>query len=116
MKYKIQRLDRRFSYQGVFSHCIKFGGHMALDQGPLCFAQVQKWFADSYGWSAEIRQYMDILAYANHMRSWANPATVPDTDVCNPHWSWTNGYDDLRIYVKSEQELDFFLLRWPCDR
>jgi len=31
---------------------------------------------------------------------------------CNPHWSWTNGYDDLRIYVRGAAELNFFQLKW----
>jgi hypothetical protein len=34
---------------------------------------------------------------------------------CNPHWSWTNGYDDLRIYVSSSTELVFFKLKWKGD-
>jgi hypothetical protein len=46
---------------------------------------------------------------------WAQrpPKTLPD--VCNTHWSWTNGYNDLRIYVASDKELTFFQLAHPQD-
>ena len=37
-------------------------------------------------------------------------------DHCNSYWSWTNGYDDLRIYVATDRELNFFQLRWPCEQ
>ena len=40
---------------------------------------------------------------------------VPDSDVpafINPLWSWTNGSNNLRLYMKSEKELSFFKLKW----
>jgi len=33
----------------------------------------------------------------------------------NFYWSWTNCYDDLRVYIKSEKELGFFKLSNPVD-
>jgi hypothetical protein len=113
MKYELQRLDGRFSYRNLFQYCIKFGGRMSLSRGPLHFTQVQKWFMETYGWSAEIRQYAEIQAWitTNNRVLKGTAADVPPE--CNPYWSWTNGYDDLRIYVKSDKELNFFQLRWP---
>jgi hypothetical protein len=35
---------------------------------------------------------------------------------CNPHWSWSNSYQDLRIYVATEKELTFFQLAHPIDQ
>jgi hypothetical protein len=35
---------------------------------------------------------------------------------CNPHWSWTYGYDELWIYVASQKELAFFQLAHPVDQ
>jgi hypothetical protein len=68
---------------------------------------------ETYGWSAEIRQYDDMRAWitTNNRVLKGQAAEIPPE--CNPYWSWTNGYDDLRIYVASDRELNFFQLRWP---
>jgi len=115
MKYDIQRLDGRFTYRDLFQYTIKFTNRMSNNQGPQQFAEAQKWFFDTYGWSAEIRQYAEIRAWitTNNRVLKGTAAEIPDE--CNPYWSWTNGYDDLRIYVASDRELNFFQLRWPYE-
>ena len=113
MKYEIQRLDGRFTYRDLFEYCVKFGGRMSNGQGPLNFTRVQKWFTETYGWSAEVRQYADIVTWISTGNRLLKGHAVDIPGECNKHWSWTNGYEDLRIYVRSDQELNFFLLRWP---
>jgi hypothetical protein len=76
------------------------------------FAQAQKWFFETYGWSAEIRQYSEIVKWIKTSNQFVNPTPVAVPEECNPYWSWTNGYNNLRIYVKSGAELNFFQLRW----
>ena len=123
MKYKVHRLDKRFSFHDHFEFYIGFTNRMSNQQGPLYFNRAQRWFTETYGWSAEIRQWADMLAWSDTNRLIAkqgfgtklsNPSVNKCQD-CNEYWSWTNGYDDLRIYVKSDKELNFFLLRWPCE-
>ena len=121
MKYEIQRLDGRFSYRHLFEYCIKFSNSMSSQQGPLCFSDVQKWFFQTYGWSAEIRVYEKLSRWTTQMNQVSVNSTHKSAsgiltelpDHCNPHWSWTNGYDDLRIYMASEKELAFFQLAFP---
>ena len=122
MKYTIQRLDGRFTYRSWFQYYIGFSHKMSNDQGPLHFDQSLQWFVQTYGWSAEIRQYADIHRWVGMNQSMNQQmkkrfgnnigiTPIPDLPVsCNPHWSWTNGYSDLRIYVKSESELSWFQL------
>jgi hypothetical protein len=51
------------------------------------------------------------------IHQYSNPGLEPDLpDAVNINWSWTNGYEDLRIYVKSQQELTLFTLKYPVDR
>jgi hypothetical protein len=103
---------------------------MSNDQGPLNFDHCLQWFIQTYGWSAEIRQYSDMHRWVGMnqnmtqqmIRKFGNnrplgiPA-APDLPVsCNPYWSWANGFSDLRIYVKSDPELLFFQLANPIDR
>ena len=118
MKYEIQRLDGRFTYRDLFEFCIKFSNNMSNSQGPLHFSDAQKWFFQTYGWSAEIRTYEKLKRWTtqiSQVRAF-KPASgllheLPEH--CNPHWSWTNGYDDLRIYVATDKELAFFQLAFP---
>jgi hypothetical protein len=122
MKYTIQRLDGRFTYRDWFQYYVGFSHQMSNDQGPLNFDHCLQWFVRTYGWSAEIRQYADIHRWVSmnqnvnqHMikKFGKNIGILSTPDLpasCNPFWSWTNGYNDLRIYVKSDQELSFFQL------
>jgi hypothetical protein len=81
------------------------------------FATAQKYFFDAYGWSAEIRQWADIKGYFSNIYKYMGPNPAPTMPECvNPYWSWTNGYEDLRIYVKSQQELTLFQLKYPVDQ
>ena len=122
MKYEIAKLDGRFTYRDLFEYYIKFSNSMTRGHGPLHFNWVLEWFRDTYGWSAEIRQYNNMMAWTTASRNVMNQfpkATGILSELpacCNSHWSWTNGYDDLRIYVASDRELNFFQLRWPCEQ
>lgn len=78
---------------------------------------------DTYGWSAEIRQWNEIKTW--HTRAvplmsvkggWVRPMDGEENDICNPLWSWSNGYNDLRIYVASDAELAFFQLKHSQDQ
>jgi hypothetical protein len=126
MKYEIIRLDGRFAHRDLFGYAIKFSNRMAIDHGPLKFNDVLKWFSDTYGWSAEIRDYVKMQQWTTQNTQWMGSKNfrfhvargiLEETPVhCNPHWSWTNGYDDLRIYVKSDAEIAFFQLKFPVDQ
>jgi len=119
MKYTIQRLDGRYAYCSWFQYYIGFSKTMGSNQGPLHFNHCLKWFVQTYGWSAEIRQYDEIYRWIDMnqftsrrmIKKFGNQAVVsiPDLpDSCNPNWSWTNSYQELRIYVASDKELSWF--------
>jgi hypothetical protein len=124
MKYDIMKLDGRYTYRDLFEYCIKFSNRMAGDHGPLQFNDALEWFRDTYGWSAEIRDYSKMQKWTVQATSWLGSRQIQmasgileDLPVhCNPYWSWTNGYDDLRIYVRSDAELIFFQLKWPSEQ
>lgn len=116
MKYTVQKLDRRFTYCDWFKYYIGFSSAMSNYQGPLEFTRAQLWCFQTFGWSAEIRQYDKILKWVDQ-RNYAPrgitslaPEKIERPEECNVHWSWTNGYDDLRIYLATDKELAFFQL------
>lgn len=116
MNYKIVKLDGRWSYRSFFDYAIIFGGRMTQSEGPLNFANVQKYFFDTYGWSAEIRQWANIREHLVIQTKYIKPGKLVLPECVNPHWSWTNGYDDLRLYVKGTEELMLFQLKYPVDQ
>lgn len=125
MKYRIVKLDNRFTYRKWFEYYIGFSNNMNMDQGPLHFNDAIKWFQNTWGWSAEIRQYDRMMKWADTGRlilgqpganRLASGILTEPPDHCNSHWSWTNGYDDLRIYTQSSAEIAFFQLRFPVDQ
>jgi len=117
MKYKIVKLDGRWSYRKYFEYAIIFTNRMSAWNGPMHFADAQKYFFDTYGWSAEIRQWAEIREYHQNVWNYVKPNPPGIMPECvNSYWSWTNGYEDLRIYVKSPQELTLFRLKYPVDQ
>ena len=117
MKYKIVKLDGRWSYRKYFEYAIIFSNRMSAWNGPMHFAEAQKYFFDTYGWSAEIRQWAEIREYHQNVWNYVKPNPPGIMPECvNAYWSWTNGYEDLRIYVKSPQELTLFRLKYPVDQ
>jgi hypothetical protein len=127
MKYKIQKLDGRHSYHHLFQYYIGFSRSMWQSQGPMNFSECQLWFLKTYGWSAEVPVYVEILEWHNinqysmfrhnPTRKNASSGVASTPELCNPHWSWTNGIgDQYRIYVASDVELTFFCLSVPLDQ
>ena len=130
MKYTIQRLDKRYSHADLFQYYIGFPARQINNRGPECFNEALQWFTRTYGWSAEIKQYADIKSFGTSFNSVAramqrkfnghpllgvqNPQPIPS--CCNELWSWSNLYDDLRVYVATDRELTFFQLAFPVDQ
>lgn len=117
MKYTVQKLDGRFRYRSWFEYYLGFSTRMSNGRGPESFNQAVRFLTEAYGWSAEVRQYEEIYNWnlvkvpmMSVKGGFVRP--VPDTipENCNTHWSWTNGYDDLRIYLATEKELAYFQL------
>jgi hypothetical protein len=125
--YKIQKLDHRFNYHEHFEYYINFHRTSTRGSDALTFIKAQKWFEKTYGWSAEIRAWYQILAHCelqHTLSGWRKRQTITDltgletNDILNPAWSWTNGKTgtEYRIYCASEKEVAFFTLSSPLDQ
>lgn len=73
------------------------------------FNQAIQWMIKTWGWSAEVRQWYEIKHYTD-MSSFAAKSKQVYPLECNSYWTWSNGFDDLRIYLQSDKELAFFQL------
>ena len=120
MIYKLHHLDGRHSHRDRFRYYLGFSGSMARQSGPLYFNDVMSWCISNYGWSAEVHLTRRIQNWTTTMVSMNQIAAgimIAEPDYCNPHWSWTNIIgDDLRIYLRGDEELGWFQLSHPVDQ
>ena len=108
MKFKIKKLDGRYAHNRHFEYCVEFPRKTF---GPVEFHTVMAWMIETYGYSAEVRDFM----YIRDMLLRRQQFNVPESDTpdfVNQQWSWTNGSNNLRLYFATDKELSFFKLRW----
>lgn len=111
MEYKIRKLDGRYTYREYFTYCIVFWPRMGPEhKGILWYNDVKRWFEQTYGPTSEIREWREMLRYHHAFGSYLDNTVLPDH--VNFNWSYTNGYEDLRIYVKGKKELELFKLKY----
>ena len=123
MEFNLKYTDRRHRYHKWFFAYLSFGKKMGISYGPLGFCQACEWFATHYGASAEVTLWHDmrdwrdsltkmgIQAATSPQKNSVSLASEKDNNIdkyVNPHWAWSNGTEDLRIYICSEKELNFF--------
>ena len=114
MKYHVQPLDRRFSYNDRFKIFISFGKESNRAPSILQFNQALQWMIQTWGWSAEVKQYFYLV---NNQKLWGLLGVNNQLpEICNANWTWSNGFDDMRIYLKTQQELAFFQIAHPVDQ
>ena len=119
MKYTFTRLDGRYSHRENFEFYLGFASSMVRQAGPIGFNDAMIWFTNLYGWSAEIKQWHHIDRWTCSQKLGlpiAASVLARPSAHWNPHWSWSNSYQDLRIYVATEKELTFFQLAHPIDQ
>jgi|TARA_R110000772_G_scaffold256695_1_gene373323 hypothetical protein len=111
MKYTVKKLDGRYAYNNYFEYCVEFPRNQF---GPVEFHTVMAWMVETYGYSAEVRDFM----YIRSMLLKRQQFNVPNSDApdfVNQQWSWTNGSENLRVYLKNEPMLTLFKLKWMED-
>ena len=101
MNYEITKLDRRHSWHNQFAYMIEFkktheSMYVRNNQGVLEFDRSRRWFNETYGWSQDVETRSQI-------------GRTQTTDF-NLHWAYSIKYNEYRIYVQSDQELNWFVL------
>jgi len=66
------------------------------------FFQWRRWCWSTWGPSKELSDWLDDCITRHNV--------VPEDQ--NPHWCWINDKVNTRIYLRGEQELTAFLLKW----
>jgi hypothetical protein len=108
MNYEITKLDRRHSWHDQFAYMIEFRKtHQSIytrsNQGVLEFDRSRRWFNETFGWSQDVETRSQI----GRTRA---QSTEDYTKDFNLHWAYSIKYNEYRIYVQSDQELNWFVL------
>jgi hypothetical protein len=111
MNYEITKLDRRHAWYGQFTYMIEFkktrqSFYNRSNQGVLEFDCSRRWFNETYGWSQDV----ETRAQIGQARAQNNKDYTQDFNL---HWAYSIKYDEYRIYVRSDQELNWFVLKHP---
>jgi hypothetical protein len=106
MKYKVTKLDGRYSHRETFEYMIEFSKAHWKGTGVLDFDRARRWFNDTYGWSQDVKTRVAIDKSVG-----ANPMLF-EPGAINTSWAYLAKYNDYRIYVATDKELTMFELKW----
>lgn len=109
MRTKTKKTDKRYTGHQHFNYVVDvvmpasvpFIHNKPLNrrqQKIAYFHQVRQWCVDTWGMSCE-REH------------WLTLKESESSDI-NTHWCWHTDFNDLKIYLTSEKEANWFKLRW----
>lgn len=108
MHYTTTKLDRRHSWHPYFAWMLRFNkSAIWAGSGVLEFDRARRWFNQTYGWSQDV-ETQSALKKLQAMR----PESLQSDDI-NPVWAYSVVYNDYRIYLASDRELEWFTLKFP---
>lgn len=108
MKYKITKMDGRYSKYG-YTYIIEFS-KSSIGTGVLEFDRCRRWFNEQFGWSQDVETRAEMQKNRRH-----NKDEYEDNDI-NPIWAYCVKYGDYRIYVDEEKTLSWFVLCHPVSQ
>jgi hypothetical protein len=83
---KLKKIDRRMNGYGKFKYCINFGQIQS-------FCDIRRWCSEQFGLSDDFEFFEKIK----------EPNTA---------WCWVNDQYTMRIYLATDKEAQWFLLKW----
>lgn len=107
--FEIKKLDGRYSYVDYFKYMVCYNRNMRIGESPLLFSQHLEWFTNTYGWTMNIELWDETKNWYD-LKNLATSETAMPEHV-NAHWSFCTRFRELRIYLASDKELEFFRLR-----
>lgn len=103
---EVVRLDKRWTGHRQFRYCINFIEYTSTRNHRLrLFNKIRDWCVESWGMSCE-RDVYGILA--------EDLSKVGLDTPLNAHWAWHSDLNTgaFRFYLKTDKEVEFFMLRW----
>ena len=115
MRYLITKLDHyHLHHLADYSYKIDFSlAHLQTEHpnesAMLNFDQCRRWFNNTFGWSVQAETRADLIIRTG--------ATETDqVTEYNRDWAFRCSYQSYCIYVRSDKELNWFVLSHPDRR
>jgi hypothetical protein len=106
MKYKVIKLDGRYSHRSRFRYMLEFYKG-PRSTGVADYDRACRWFNENFDWSQDVEVQVEMRVSQRYY-----PQAYTDADF-NENWASCSKYDNYRIYIKSEKELEWFLMANP---
>ena len=105
MNITVRKTDKRFTGSDILHYVvdIKHGSFPVIynkfstGQQLKKFQDVRNWCIETWGMSCEREHYLHLLA--------------DDVEV-NTHWCWHSEFYDIKIYLRTDKEANWFKLKW----
>lgn len=100
MNFKINKLDRRHNGNGLWKYYITVKRPTTTRrEAKNTFFQIRDWAWTTWGPSKELLEWVEDQGNIH-------------AHCQNEHWSWQSDIYHVRLYLRTDKELSFFLLRW----
>jgi hypothetical protein len=106
MKYKITKMDNRYTRHG-YRYIVEFNKDHGHGTGVLDFDRCRRWFNQQFGWSQDVE-----TRYQMQRNKIRNQEAYQEDDI-NSTWAYAVKYGDYRIYVDEDKTLSWFVLCHP---
>ena len=107
MKIELRKTDKRFTGSDIFTRVvdikrprsigIAIGAPDFRTEKIKVFQEVRDWCITTWGMSCEREHYLTLRAKGHPV---------------NPHWCWHTEFSETKIYIATEKDANWFLLRW----
>jgi hypothetical protein len=105
MKIKISKTDKRYTGYRHFQYVVDL--QYTNDQTTTVlgsrrnhkikkFHEIRDWCIQTWGMSCEREHWLSLV----------------DTEPHNAHWCWQTEFNDIKIYLKTDKEANWFKLKW----
>jgi hypothetical protein len=108
---EIKKTDKRHTGSDHFKYCVnvkrnpKNWASMGIQNVYLSrkllieeYDELRRWCVDTWGMSCDRTHYLELKSH--------------DSQILNSHWAWHTEYNELKIYLVSDKEVNWFKLRW----
>lgn len=114
MKYTVTKLDRRHTGYNVMKYYIEVDvrSGLAKDQRIELFKEYRAWLWSQFGPGAELDYVAIALTTTSSVTVHTDLSKAKFGIPTRERWAWRTDYDNQRLFLKSDDELAWFRLKW----
>jgi hypothetical protein len=104
MKFRVSKTDRRHTANHVFKYYAEPELGIGRDNRIERFKELREWCWEMFGPACE-RDFVVLRPVPNFTTGETKMQSVE-------RWAWYSEFNNLRIYLRGDEEMTFFTLKW----